>query len=172
MNYTIKTMINSIMLTENFKVSQLVDSTESVKWIPLIICGEHGATLGVSVEAEWVIEEKSGLRVLDEPWKFFRVIVLLERSKTDIYNALTQAFKSYNLIVNVNEVFPFVEVTRIGLEQKSDYWAELALNWFVELPIKEKEKLLSSLSNIINARWTSQKLRHRAKKELNMLKNN
>ncbi|MFB6367868.1 hypothetical protein ACFCP7_28340 [Paenibacillus elgii] len=172
MKNTLKALIDSKVSSNKIRVTQLVDSEETVKWIPLLLCKEHGTIIGVSTDARWAIEEKKGLRILDEPWKFLRVMVLLEQPMVEIHNSLTEAFKEYQIFIDVHDVFPFVEIVEVGFEQKSDYWADLALNWFTHLSRMEQEELLDSLKTILEARWASQDFRHRVKKELRKIEKN
>lgn len=164
MNNTLKSLIKNKIPSEKFIVTHLVDSEESERWIALTSCRENQVTIGLSTDAKWVIKERQGLRILDETWKFLRLLVLLEQPRTIIYDSLKEALCNYEIFVDVDDIFPFVEVVKIGFEQKSDYWVELALNWFTELPPLKQEGLLESLLEIANAQWASQKLRHRAKK--------
>lgn len=168
----LKSLVRSKIPSESFKSGYLVDSEEVVNWIPLILCREHGTIIGLSADAEWVLEEKAGLRILDETWKFLRVIVLLEQPRAEIHNSLTEAFNNYQIFIDVDDIFPFVEIVKVGFDQKSDYWAELALNGVTELPQVKQKLLLESLRKILDARWASQKLRHRAKKELRKIEKN
>lgn len=172
MKNKLKSLIHSKVPLNKIRVTQVVDSEEMVRWIPLILCREHCTIIGISMDAEWVVEEKAGLRILDETWKFLRVMVLLEQPKSEIYDSLTKAFKDYQIFIDVHDIFPFVEIVKVGFEQKSDYWAELALNWFTHLPRMEQEELLDSLKTILEARWASQDLRHRIKKELRKIEKN
>ncbi|KJD46800.1 hypothetical protein [Paenibacillus terrae] len=166
MNINLKTFIESKIPFEEFTSTRLIDSEESLRWIPIISYGEHQTIIGLSRDAKWVIKEKEGLRILDETWKFLRLLVLLEQPRKKLVESLEEALGNYEIIVNVDEIFPFVEIVKIGFEQKSDYWVELALNWFAELPLIKQKLLLESLIDIVNARWASQMLRHRAKKIL------
>lgn len=164
MNNHLKLLIKSQVPSDKLKITRHVESEITVKWFPLISFGEHKTTIGLSTDAQWVINEKQGIRILDEPWKYLRLLVLLEQAKNTVHDSLKEALVNYNIFVDLEDVFPFFEIVKIGFEQKSDYWVELALNWFVELSLNKQSELLDSLFEIVNARWASQKLRHRVRK--------
>ncbi|WP_334075547.1 MULTISPECIES: hypothetical protein [Paenibacillus] len=164
MNNHLKLLIKSHVPFDKIKISYMVNTDIKVNWFPLMSFGEHKTVIGLSTDAHWVINDKQGIRILDESWKFLRLLVLLEQPSNTVHNSLKEALASYNIIVNVEDVFPFIEVVKIGFEQKSDYWVELALNWFEELSSIQQSEPLDSLYKIVNAHWASQKLRHRVRK--------
>ncbi|KAF6570860.1 hypothetical protein JDW19_14190 [Paenibacillus polymyxa] len=166
MNNQLKALIESQVPSDKLIITHLVDSEITVKWIPLMTIGEHNPTIGLSTDAQWVINENQGIRILDEPWKYLRLLVLLEQQRKTVHNSLREALANYKIFVNLEDVFPFAEIVKIGFEQKSDYWVELALNWFEELSLIKQSELVDYLSKIVNARWASQKLRHRVRKIL------
>ena len=49
------------------------------------------------------------------------------------------------------------------------YWAELAFNWYVEMPPEKKVYFKEVLAKTEYAKWASQKLRQVARKELKIL---
>lgn len=170
MNEALKSLIENKIASEKFNITNLIESEEIVKWLPLISYGEeHQIFIGLSTKAEWVIKERDGLRILDETWKFLRLLVLLEHPRTKIYYSLMEALDRYGIFVDLDDVFPFVDIVKIGFEQKSDYWAELALNWFIDLTELKQKELLISLRKISDAEWASQKLRHKVKKVIKNL---
>ncbi|AZK45034.1 hypothetical protein [Paenibacillus lentus] len=166
MKNKVKSLIESKVSSNNFNTTKLVDSDMSIEWIPLMPIGEQQTIIGLSTYGFWVVHEKQGLRILDEPWKYLRLLVLLEKPRTTIYNLLKESLGNYELYIELEDIFPFAEIVKIGLEQQSDYWADLALNWFVELPRIQQCELQEILFEIVNTRWASQKLRHRVKKIL------
>lgn len=160
----LKALIESQVPSDKLKITHLVDSEITVKWFPLMSFGEHKTAIGLSTDAQWVINENQGIRILDEPWKYLRLLILLEQQRKTVHNSLKEALANYKIFVNLEDIFPFSEIVKIGFEQKSDYWLELALNWFEDLSLIKQNELLYYLSEIVNARWASQKLRHRVRK--------
>lgn len=166
MNDTLKSIIENKISSKKLKITRLVDSEETVCWIPLISFGEHQTLVGLTTGAMWVIEEREGLRILDETWKFVRLLVFLEQPRRTVYHSLKESLEIHGIFIDVNDIFPFDEIVKIGFEQKSEYWAELALDWFIDLPQSEQKELLEFLIKISDVRWASQKLRHKVKKEI------
>ncbi|MEI7025512.1 hypothetical protein WBG83_07425 [Paenibacillus sp. y28] len=150
---------------QRYKTSHIIDSEDMLlNWKPLMQINT-GSMLGLSENGHWIIEEQTGVRVLDETWKFNRLMVLLERQITEFRQELINAAITCTIDNDIVREFPFYEVVKVGFEQKSEYWVELALNWWIMLP-QENEEIIKSLEKIEISKWASQKLRHRIKKEL------
>lgn len=122
--------------------------------------------MGLLEDSNWVVEGKNNTYILTTPQSFWRVVVLLERPLNEVREDINRFAKSMNLDIDVSSVFPFIEIVRAGFEFGTTYWAEMAFCWYDELPIKEKIKLKDSLKQIKNEKWASQKLRHKAMKEM------
>ena len=166
MTDTLKLIANSIMPIAHVKVSHLVDSRETVRWIPVLLCWSPDKNMGISEDGYWVIEETNGLRVLGGPQSYLRIEILLEQPLSKIREEITAFLDSFNVTVDVFDIFPFVEVIRAVVEGSSTYWAELAFGWYDELPIEKKKMLKDSLLKIVERKALTQKLRQKAIKEI------
>jgi len=163
------TLMNLISKSVQCKVSTIVESEEEVKWYPILQFATQGFTMGVKEDYIWVFEAKSVLYHLENPNEFWRLVILLEQPLNEIKKEVTEFFNSLNFIANPDDFFPFIEITQAGFQFGTKYWAELAFNWYDEIPLEKKVYLKESLKNVENAKWASQKLRHRARKELKLL---
>jgi hypothetical protein len=166
MDESLNLIFNSVLLDTEYRVSTLIDSNKKVKWLPVLHCGETSRNMGLIEEGTWVLEESSGLRILNETRSFMRVVVLLEQPLYRVRDEIKDFFSRFKIGVDVDSVFPLVDVIRAGFEFGSEYWAELAFKWYEELPAKDKVLLKASLLTISDAKWASQKLRHKVKREL------
>lgn len=163
MNNDLKLLIKNIPSAQ-LEVAYSVDSGAPVKWIPIMEFGEFEITLGLTTDAAWMFSDKQGVMILDESWKYLRLIVLLEQSKDTLSNTLKESLSKYEIFIDPQEVFPFSQIVKIGLKQQSDYWVRLAVSWYTELPFMTQNELINLLYEIENAQWASQELRHRVKK--------
>jgi hypothetical protein len=152
------------VVTDGRKASPIIDSELVLYWTPLLSV-KTGVTLGLSDGGDWTAEEQAGVRVLNETWKFVRLLVLLERPISHFRLELTNALISNDIDSHKVKDFPHYEIVKAGLQQKSDYWADLALNWFIDEP-HESEEIIELLKVTSLSTWASQKLRHRIKKVL------
>lgn len=144
-------------------------SKKEIKWIPLLLCWNSDKYLGISEEGYWVVEERSGLRILDTPRSLVRIKILLEQPLEKLRRELASHLNNSDIGIDAETIFPCVELIQGVLEDGFEYWMELAFNWYDELSFKEKAMLLSTLKKVAENEWTTQKLRHKAKKELKQL---
>jgi len=94
---------------------------------------------------------------------------LLEKPRSFISQQIHQILDSETLGSLIEQTFPIVDVIRMGLEMESDYWANLALDWFDELSIIDKQQLVDILKVLSKAKWTSQKTRQKAIRKIGKL---
>ena len=165
MEISLKTVIDSIKYSVDFKKNRLLPENHQIDWLPVIQCGDDGYSMGILENGGWAIEGGRGLFELNHPCQFFLVMVLMEQPFDTVYSQLKVYFRSIGLETNVYDLFPFGLVVKAGFEQGSEYWAKLAFDWYQELPQEIKISLVDSLANIVTAKWASQKLRQKAKKE-------
>lgn len=159
----ISKLISSII---NPKSGKFIRKNEDVIWFPIITINDIGTQMGISKNAEWVVEVSEGIHHLDKPQLYVYVMVLLEKSFGVVHEPILKLLKDLSIEEDPFLVFPFINIIKIGFEQGSDYWAELAFQWYDELPEKQKTQLKATLLKINSAKWASQKTRHKAKKEL------
>ncbi|MBA4496475.1 hypothetical protein ACFO25_10480 [Paenactinomyces guangxiensis] len=166
MDERLKLIFNSGLLEAEYRESTLIDSNIKVKWLPVLRCGETHRNMGLIEDGTWVVEESPGLRLLNKTRSFMRVVVLLEQPMDKVRDEIKEFFSQFKIDLDIDLVFPFVDVTRAGFEFGTEYWAELAFKWYEKLPPKDKALLKASLLTISDVKWASQKLRHKAKREL------
>lgn len=157
---------NSLAAIVAPRIGRYIRENENVSWFPIIPISESGSYMGISSSGEWVVEVSEGIHHLDKPQLYVYVMVLLERSYNDVYDDVLRILKKVSVNEEPGMVFPFVDIVNVGLEQGSDYWADLAFNWFDSLSKEDKLKLRKTLSKVTNAKWASQKNRQKAKKYL------
>jgi hypothetical protein len=137
-----------------------------IKWLPILQCGKTESRMGILEDGDWAVEARGRLYRLNEPRSYISAMALLELPIKTIHQNLTEFFESIEVKFNVNELFPFEQIIRTGFEQGSEYWAELAFNWYQEVSQEIKYSLMDSISNVVNAKWASQTLRQKAKQEV------
>lgn len=93
----LKVLIESQVPSGKFEITHLIDSEITIKWFPLMSFGEHKTAIGLSTDAQWVINENQGTRILDEPWKYLRLLVLLEQQRKTVHNSLKEALATYTM---------------------------------------------------------------------------
>ncbi len=157
-------VIGKLSESADFKEGKLLPSEKKINWIPVLARGEF--YMGISEEGEWVVEVKEGLHCLSIQRVFVYAMVLLEQPIDSVREKLLSFFKEADVATNIDEIFPFVEIVRAGLDQGADYWAELAFRWYHEIPVEKKRALKDSICKVSDAKWASQKIRQKAEKEL------
>lgn len=151
------------------KLIQLADNYQEVKWFPIIQYNLEGYFMGITDKGYWSVETKNGFVLLDAPQKYFFVMVLLEKTYSEICIKLIE-FGNKDDKVNLISVFPFLYIVKIGLQQESNYWVELSFNWLSELPIDQKYLLQDIINNLKDAKWSSQRVKQKAQKELSNMR--
>ena len=126
-------------------------------------------SMGLLKDGNWVVEGKNNTYILTTPKSYRRAVILLERSIYEVNGEIKRFFANLNIDANIDLIFPFVDIVRAGFEFGTLYWAELAFNWFDELLVTKKVELRDSLEKIKGEKWISQKLRHKAIKELKQI---
>ena len=151
------------------KLGRFIREDNDVTWYPIIPISESGSSMGISSAGEWVVEVSEGIHHLDKPQLYVYVMVLLEKPYEDVYEEVLNILKRTSVDEEPGCIFPFVEIVNAGLEQGSDYWAALAFGWFDMFSEEDKLRLRDALLKVMKAKWASQKIRQKAKRELNKL---
>ncbi|WP_157496574.1 hypothetical protein [Hahella ganghwensis] len=152
---------------KKFHVGKRIIDKKDINWCPVVKITDN--YMGISDDGEWVVEVSEGIHVLSEIKLFVFVLPLLERSLSSINLTIIDFLSSLSVELDPKEIFPYLKIIQAGLEKESDYWAGLALMWYKELSIDEKNTLKQSLSLIVKAKWASQKNRQIAQRELRRL---
>lgn len=131
--------------------------------------GPYESVLGISFNGYWVVKTKNGLHIMSEASSFWKLVILLEEPIEEVKKKMSEALNLMNIKVNINNLFPFVEIVRAGFNFGTKHWAEMAFQWYDKLPTNKKKELEELLVSIKNAKWATQQLRHKAQKELKRL---
>ena len=151
--------------------NKLIVSDTGVLWLPLAYCKKAKITLGIAQDGIWLYKSFANTQIIEEPKSFMYVMVFLEMSYVEIKNSIMSNIIEIDQTTDIREIFPFFEIIKFVLEYNiSDYWFELALNWFDELNASDKIALKSALEKSVNCRRLHQRTRHRIQKEIKKLR--
>ena len=164
-----KAAVASLFAAREAEVSGLFPRRQQVSWVPVLPSGDTKFRLGVLEDGDWAIEDDEGLRRLSAHSSYLWGLALLEHPIGQLRTELRTRSESWQLTFDLAERFPYSELIRAGLDQKSDYWAQLAFAWLDGAPGIQKEQFRDTIVGVVDSRWGSQKLRHRAKRELRNL---
>lgn len=114
------------------------------------------------VNSEWVVFVNDKLFPLRDEMDFFRVVSLLELPPEQVQEKLDQL----KILSGDNFGFPFEAIVKAGLSSSSDYWVGLALSWLKILSLEKKAELKSILVMISHSKWSNQKIRQIADREV------
>ena len=167
-----KEILRKITESITMEVSMVEDMNTTMNWYPILPAKTAGFVLGINEDGVWVLESNSVLRIINTQKKFWITVALLEQPADEVREELEKQLSFLNfdgVNIDLDSFFPFLEIARAGLQFESDYWATLAFSWYDEFPFEKKISLIDTLTSIKNAKWASQKLRHRAMRELKAL---
>jgi len=155
-----------------FQDSDITDM--NVAWISTFTSANPSLELGITENGHWCIKSMNNFRELKCKQNLLYFINLLEIPINCITGKLCS---SLNDVLNfecidVFTLFPFVDIVCFVFDNvKSDYWLELALDWYVEFTPSMKEDLKVSLTGLVHKKVIPQKIRHRGMKELRNISN-
>ncbi len=155
-------LLQQLASSHVFETHVLRSTNEPVSWLPLIPVGNAGSQMGLTAGGFWVVGGTEGLVLLRTPHAFVATLPLLEQPRSSVSRQIRAAIKVPELRPRVEQLFPETDVVRMGFDIHSDYWAILALDWFIELDTIKKRHLLDYLATVSRASWASQKVRHKA----------
>lgn len=100
------------------------------------------------------------------------LLSLLEISIKNFKEGLAGALRTNKFSALLAETFPYELVILNGLYSDSDWWVELALDWLMHLPTKDKynyKPLIYLIDKIANNKAYSQNIRHKAKRAISKI---
>lgn len=162
-----KALVDILTSTSMFTLVKLEGSNKQVGWYPLL--ETKSVSVGMTDLAEWGIEGRQGVVILDKNELYRYAISLLEMPYFEVCEKLRDSGLNLEVEANIMGAFPFAKIVLAGLQQRSDYWADLAFIWYGELSNIDPSLFRETLTNIIEAKWASQKVRQKAKMELRKL---
>lgn len=171
MDANLKSIIKLNLPSDILEKSILVSSNEKVGWIP-VLQYESNISMGVLENGDWVVEGKYGLYTLIETQSYLYAMILLEHPLNEICERVIEFFYKYHIEIDIYDSFPIVHIIKAGFEQGSEYWANLAFKWYELVPVEMKKKLKNVLEKLSDAKWASQQLRHKAKREVRLMYHN
>lgn len=161
---------NIYTLAQDYETVNITrQSNEEVRWITIFEKKELNVRLGISKTGKWVYEEKQVFYILNNKRDYLYCAKLLEIPYYLVHSKIQNQLKSFfaKEKVDVREVFPFYEIVEFAfINLLDDYWFELALDWYKELPREEKYQLVGLIESITKNSRLSQKNRHKAKREI------
>jgi hypothetical protein len=167
MNSKLKIAVGRMISCAPTKISSMSNSEEMMRWIPVIRLDKKELYIGLLADGRWVVVGKSGLHILQGSKSYFYLVAFLEEPFKKVREEVLQFFERFDTdIVDIDDSFPFAEITKAGFEFGTEYWAVLAFEWYSELPIEKKKLLRESLSKIVEQKMVNQKLRHNVMREL------
>ncbi|GEM_PF-1978291 len=134
------------------------------RWIWIASVSEYGVSLGISEGGYWVIEAENIITPIVEGKHLRDLLPCLKMSPDEMTLLITKNLTKRGLSVKIWDGFPLQDLVMSGLKSRSDFWANLALNWVEEFPTTTL--FAEELEEIIGAEWVTQKTRHKAKKIL------
>jgi len=160
--------IATLLQTEplQWQISALRGENQSVRWLPIIDVNGTNFYLGLTEEGFWVADSRDKLLKLGKNGFFIPLLPILEQNYEEFLQKFKVSLKNRGLPISIVLNFPWRETIICGLEQYSDYWATLALQWLEsnkELQTVELEPILQKVSK---AKWASQKVRQKSKRIL------
>jgi len=148
-----------------FTLTKLEGANKQAGWYSLL--QTKSISIGLVDTGFWGVEGRDGIIVLDRGDLYRYTISLLEIPYNEVSEKLRGAEYDLNSEAETRflESFPFVEIVLAGLQQQSDYWADLAFKWYDELSSVNDASLREVLTGIVDAKWACQKVRQKAKVE-------
>lgn len=154
------------IIKPKWKISALRGEKQSVRWLPIIDVGGTNFFLGLTEEGFWVADSRDKLLGLGKNGFFIPLLPILEQNYEEFLNAFKASLKHRGLPISIVSDFPWLKTIICGLEQYSDYWATLALQWLESNKELQTVELMPILQKVSGAKWAKQKVRQRSKRIL------
>ncbi len=152
----------------SWKLTILRGENQLIRWLPIIDISRAGYYSGLAAEGFWVCETRDKLLRLKRENSFV-LLPILEWNSEEFLKELENSLKQVGLPTSMTTVFPVLEGVIGGLEQQSDYWAKLALNWLESCQELHTAQVVPVLERVTLAKWASQQVKQRSKRLLREL---
>jgi len=162
-------VLNELTKSIPSKKTRIVESNKTAVWYPVLSAKTKKMEIGFMEDGIWAIEAKSSLYIMSPQREFLRSVALLEQPLVEIREEIDEYLRSNGVSIRSDSFFPFVEITHAGFEAETQYWVTLAFAWYDELAYEKKLCLKGSLRHVVDTKRASQKLRHKAFRELRVL---
>jgi len=169
---TLKSIYNLLSLnSDRINTSVIKDTNEEIRWVFVFNIDGLQGDVGITQYGQWGVNCPGNFCILDRYESLLYFIYLLEAPFEDIQKKLRSGLENDIERIDFNGIFPFFEIVMFVFEYKvSDYWINLAFEWYNHFLFLEKKSLKEAIERLSISHITSQKTRHRAKKALKVLK--
>jgi hypothetical protein len=148
---------------DSWRISGARNGGRELRWIPLIRIKSSEPWIGTTELCHWVVEGNGDVIPIDHA-HMLPLLHCLEAPIEEFMAALSKAIDQFSIGgVQVQE-FPYYGLIDFALRSKSDYWADLALQWLETLPLARTRN--DALHAIVKSRWATQKTRYHAQRIL------
>lgn len=147
-----------IIDNKNFKGITPISEKKVTGWYSLVAIKNNSQIIGITKDNILSIDTLNKYEVIDADEKLIFIMAIFEESSIEIRKKIN---KSYKLLgINGDSVFPYEKLINYALTL-SDYWAELALDWFDELIMYMNLRLYV---DVVNLRNRNQSIKHRVQR--------
>lgn len=152
---------------ESLITSKIYGMNKNIRWLPIFKSKEK-VLIGVTEKEEWIINTKYKTIFLDTRKSYIYILPILEEKLEQIIYIIEDSFQSYGIMVNGFEIFPFSDFIMqiFKYEEVSNYWIELAFEWFKSFPGSYRKRFIITLKKLSQNKKYTQKFRHTIMKEL------
>ena len=144
----------------------LIHNCDNLSWIVLINEVSSEKKLGITNLGDWIIETQTKLFILDNEKSFYYAISMLEMPIELVKQRIEERFLNITKDFEAEDIFPFYEIVSYVFNYSiSDYWFNLAFQWFEKFDNVQKSRLVIVLEKLASNTKFPQKSRHMIKKE-------
>lgn len=145
----------------NIKVSK------TISWIELFRNPNQDCTLGITSKGYWIVVMKDKYQIIEAFKNYLLCLIFLECPINTIKDTIILNYEEIEENFNIYYVFPFIEIVKFAFtKSESDYWIQLALNWYEEFDTDARRTLKKELFSVSINKKFSQSSRHIASKYL------
>ena len=146
--------------------TSLFHNCDNLSWIVLINEESSEKKLGISNLGDWIIETPTNFFILDNEKSFLYAISMLEMPIELVKQRINKRFLNIMKEFEAEDIFPFYEIVSYVFNYSiSDYWFNLAFQWFEKFDNVQKSRLVIVLEKLASNTKFPQKSRHMIKKE-------
>lgn len=151
----------------NSNIKKYYSQKSTLSWIEIFKDYNQECTLGITSQGYWIVITKDKYMLIEEFKHYLFCLIFLECPIKTITDTIILNLKDIENRFDIYNVFPFFEIVKFSfINSESDYWIQLALNWYVEFDTDIREMLKKELFNISNNLKLSQSSRQTARKFL------
>lgn len=142
------------------------------KWLPIHTFNDGKFQFGMTDAGEWVVKVGSEFYSVFSKKNGVRLLTLLEWPYENFERVFSAAIERLGGdSVQAWLSLPIELVVAAGLNQRSNYWAQLALQWFPHLEKHRQLFIKDDLVAMSSSDWATQSIRHQAIRLLAAMRN-